>query len=184
VLHSLAMLDKEEHGLNVSPSSALSDEMLRAALEAARRRHHELEAQLSALAAERDGVRREAALLEQLMAVRRGEELERGLDSLDGEERSRKPHSIVSEALQELERAARPLHISELMSLLEQRGVRIPGSGQQANLISHLTRDPRIVRPSRGMYALASAGFEEKPKLKPAKKRRVSGQSKAARRTS
>jgi hypothetical protein len=75
-----------------------------------------------------------------------------------------------------LERAERPLHISELMRLLEEREVELPGAGQQANVIAHLTRSPDIVRPSRGMYALSSWGIKEP--LKPASRKRVRGNQK------
>jgi hypothetical protein len=51
--------------------------------------------------------------------------------------------------------AHRPLHISELMRLLADQGVSLPGGGAQANFITYLRRDERFVRPARGMYALA-----------------------------
>lgn len=72
-------------------------------------------------------------------------------------------NSALQAVVAELESAGRPLHISELMRLLHDRNVPIPGSGAQANLISHLRRDERIVRPSRGMYALATWGLENMP---------------------
>jgi hypothetical protein len=50
-----------------------------------------------------------------------------------------------------------------LVRLLCQRGIPIPGAGTQANLITHLRRDPRLVRPSRGMYGLSVWGLENMP---------------------
>lgn len=66
-------------------------------------------------------------------------------------------------SIEELTKAGRPLHISELFRTLQQRGVSIPGSGQQANLISLLTRDDRIYRPERGFYALSQWQAEKSP---------------------
>jgi len=69
----------------------------------------------------------------------------------------------VEAVVHELAAAARPLHISELMRILFERKVKIPGAGVQANLIAHLRRDPRVVRPSRGMYGLSDWGLEAMP---------------------
>ena len=52
-----------------------------------------------------------------------------------------------------------PTHIGELMTALQHRRVEIPGSGQQANVIAHISRDKRIVRPKRGFYGLAEWGL-------------------------
>jgi len=166
----------------------LSDDVLTAALEAARRRSHEIDQQLEQLLADRDAARREAELLEELLTVRRSEGMDRSSPTAASEalsvERSRRagtrrPHPAVAAAVTELERAGRPLHISELMRLVQAQGVRIPGSGQQANLIAHLTRSPQIVRPSRGMYGLADWGLEVETRLKPARRRRLRGRSKS-----
>jgi len=62
--------------------------------------------------------------------------------------------------IDELVVTGRPIHLSELMRLLDVRNIAIPGAGTQANLIAHLRRDPRLVRPSRGMYGLAAWGLE------------------------
>ena len=166
----------------------LSDDVLTAALEAVQRRGHTIEQQLEQLLADRDAARREAELLEELLVVRRGEGVDGSATiaaseapSLERPRRagSRRPHPAVTAAVTELEQAGRPLHISELMRLVQAQGVRIPGSGQQANLIAHLTRSPQIVRPSRGMYGLAGWGLEEKTRLQPARRRRVRGRSKS-----
>lgn len=171
-------------------AEGLSDGLLTAALEAARQRSAEVDQQVSEMLHERDVVRREVELLEELLAVRQGNLGSRFTASsvetgeADGagratRTRARRPHSAVTAAIAELERAGHPLHISELMRLLEERDVEIPGSGQQANLIAHLTRSPAVVRPSRGMYGLTAWGLEDKARLKPAKRRRVRGQSKS-----
>src|SRR5437667_4854187 len=115
--------------------------------------------------------REEEHLLSRLLALRRT-----GAASPDGAsaEESRHlglPSATVGEAkhpavqavIEELSTAGRPLHISELMRLLRDRNVSIPGSGTQANLITHLRRDDRLIRPSRGMYGLAAWGLQAMP---------------------
>lgn len=161
----------------------LSDELVSQALDKAKSRYEALETQLTDLALERDAVLREVQLLEELLALRHGEPRPQRPGTLasraaPSDRRSPRTHAVVDEVVDELSQAGKPLHISELMRLLGERSVPIPGAGQQANLISVLTRDDRIVRPSRGMYALASAGFEDKPKLEPAVRRRTRGGSK------
>jgi hypothetical protein len=169
-------------------AAGLSDGLLAEALAAARNKGNEIEQKIARLSSERDIARREVELLEELLAVRRGEATSppsgSNVSEADGgrgvTKRTGRPHPVVAAAITELEKVGRPLHISELMESLRELGVEIPGSGQQANLIAHLTRDSQIVRPSRGMYALASWGIKEKPKVKPAARRRVRGASKAA----
>lgn len=172
-------MNDESHGL--SPTT------LRSALEAARARVTELTEAAKSVMAERDVAAREVELLQELLAVREGNAGARmdgdagrntqGQESSSrSDRRTRPPNPAVSAAIEELERAGRPLHISELMRLLEGRGVEVPGSGKQANLIAHLTRSPRIERPSRGMYALADWGI--RPPLKRATRRRTAGRGK------
>ncbi len=72
-------------------------------------------------------------------------------------------HPVIQAVVEELASAGRPLHISDLMRLLRERMVEVPGAGTQANLITYLRRDSRIVRPSRGMYGLAAWGLEDMP---------------------
>jgi hypothetical protein len=175
-----------------SPVDALSDDLLSQALARAKARSAEIDEQLGQLTSERRAVRREVELLEELLAVRRGEAVQSSSsrEAIDGggkriaQRRKGGTHPVVVAAIAELEKTRRPLHISELMLALQDQGVSIPGSGQQANLIAHLTRESQIVRPSRGMYALASWGIEEKPKVRPAVRRRVRGKSKSATRRS
>jgi len=53
------------------------------------------------------------------------------------------------------------MHIGEIMEALRAQGVRPPGQGTQANLISHLRRESRVARPSRGMYGLVELGVKD-----------------------
>jgi hypothetical protein len=165
-------------------AAELSDDVLAAALAAAQARAASLERQLGNLIADRDAVKKEIELLGQLLHVRRGvsegDSSRRKATSWSADATPRGPNPAVTAAIAELEAAGRPLHISELMQALQDKGVRIPGSGRQANLIAHLTRNPQVVRPSRGMYGLAAWGLSEKPRLKKANRRRVRGTSKSA----
>ena len=79
---------------------------------------------------------------------------------------------LTDVVVEELRSSGRPLHISDLMRLLTLRQLRIPGAGAQANLITYLRRDPRIVRAARGMYALAEWGIEAMPATRRHKRRR------------
>jgi hypothetical protein len=171
--------------------AGLSEKLLTHSLAQARERAREIDQAISRLTEERDSALREIELLQELLAVRRGEPTDRDLAvgaapsagaARIPTRRVSRPHPAVVAAIAELEKAGRPMHISELMKALGDQGVRIPGSGQQANLIAHMMRNPQIVRPSRGMYALASWGIEDKPRVKPAVRRRVRGRSKASNR--
>ena len=98
--------------------------------------------------------------------------------STDTDERSK--HPAVYAVVRELAQAGRPLHISDLMRILREAQVQIPGAGTQANLITHLRRDPRLVRPSRGMYGLSAWGLENMPTTSHRKRRRRRARSAAA----
>jgi len=161
-------------------ASGLPDELVAQALSEARGHLAELDGRIAELARTRETARREVELLEQLLAVRQGEqEPPPRTSKASATPRKSRPDTsrVVEQVVVDLERAGKPLHISELMGLLQEREIPVPGAGQQANLIALLTRDDRIVRPSRGMYALAAAGFEDRPKLKPAVRRRARGKS-------
>lgn len=122
--------------------------------------------------------REEERLLQRLLALRRGETVNveerqevvqeiaaRAGKGIDGKS------PVIKAAIEELSSAGHPVHVSELMRLLSRKGVQVPGAGTQANLITYLRRDERIVRPSRGMYALAIWGLENMP-TKPSRRRR------------
>jgi hypothetical protein len=97
----------------------------------------------------------------------------------NGTERQSKP-AAVEVVVRELAAAGRPVHISDLIRRLREQRVQIPGAGTQANLITHLRRDQRVVRPSRGMYALAAWGLENMPVTTSRKRRRKRVRSTAA----
>lgn len=158
----------------------MSEESIRKALDAVRTRVARSERELAELGRVIAAAREEERLLKRLLALRRGEvpgDMAEGKAAQAQhperlEARDDNKHPAVQAVLQELEVAGRPLHISELMRLLREAKVAIPGSGTQANLITHLRRDDRLVRPSRGMYGLAAWGLSSMPAPRRARRRR------------
>lgn len=141
----------------------MPEDAIVAALEAARMRVARMERERAELDHAHAAAQEELRLLERLLALRRGA-------GVAAEPPAAKPAqapaagggkpAVVQAVIDELTAAGRSLHISELMRLLRSRNVEIPGSGTQANLITYLRRDKRFVRPSRGMYGLATWGLE------------------------
>lgn len=152
---------------SVPPESSISDSTLLSALEALRARIGHFVREREALDRSIAAAREEETLLERLLAIRRGEsprsEAPGTPEPLPPPSQTGAGHPAVQAVVRELETAGRPLHISDLMRLLRQQGITIPGSGTQANLIAHLRRDKRIVRPSRGVYGLIAWGLESMP---------------------
>lgn len=162
-------------GNDVATSSddmnVMSEEAIERALEMTRARRVRAERERADLERVIAATREEEQLLSRLLALRRtgsagadGASVEEARhvgspSAIAGETR----HPAVQAVVEELSTAGRPLHISELMRLLRDRKVSIPGSGAQANLITHLRRDDRLIRPSRGMYGLATWGLEAMP---------------------
>lgn len=164
----------------------LTRQSLQAALEAVTRRREVVSEQIKALQRDAARAEQEESLLRRLIAVRDGERPEESVIPAEREQRSvandawatpnegSSSHPVVDEVLSLLHREQRPLHVSELMRALRQRRIRLPGAGTEANVISHLTRDRRISRPSRGIYALADWRIEyEEPTIVPRRKRRA-----------
>jgi hypothetical protein len=138
--------------------------VLVAALESARSQANEIEAQIGDLQRKLHSAQEEAGLIERLLKLRGV--LPPGSVSTDRELTEaimggRRTNEMVEEVIGILEELEHPLPISEILRLLKARQVKIPGAGTQANLISYLTRDSRIVRPSRGVYALGKWGVEQ-----------------------
>lgn len=80
-----------------------------------------------------------------------------------GETRHRTPSpmrtALLAAVIDILTERGEPTYIGDLMTALKKRSVEIPGSGQQANVIAHISRDERIVRPQRGFYGLREWGL-------------------------
>lgn len=78
-----------------------------------------------------------------------------------------------------LEKAGEPLHIGSIRQQLIERGVPLPGRGDEANIILRLRRAPnQFVRTGRGMYGLSRWNLQAVPPS--AKKRRFRRRRKAA----
>lgn len=157
---------------DVMPNAAIEK-----ALEAIRRRIDEAECRRVALVERIAADREEEQLLARILAVRRGEIMKKppALSSAPSIQESSNPPiagNPVEAVVHELTSAGRPVHISDLMRLLASRKVPIPGAGTQANLITYLRRDPRFIRASRGMYALAEWGIDAMPPTRSRKRRK------------
>lgn len=75
-----------------------------------------------------------------------------------------------------------PMHISQIRTALLERGVAIPGKGEEANVIVRLSRDKdHFVRTGRGTYGLAEWGLAE---VVPTKAKRTKSRSRRRRDTS
>jgi hypothetical protein len=75
------------------------------------------------------------------------------------------PGEEVEDHIQQLLHSAGiPMHIGEIRQKLIERGVPLPGRGDEANIILRLRRDPvRFLRTGRGMYGLVSWNLPEVP---------------------
>ncbi len=155
----------------------LSKRDLQAALDASLARVSALEEEIATKVREMEQAKSEADLIRQLLRVRGGEGRGEDLSTETPQAPAAPTHPVVREVVEELKEAGRPLHISELMDRLHGRGVRIPGQGKPANVIAHLSRDPLIVRSSRGIYGLAEWNLPAP--AAPATRRRVRGRSKS-----
>ena len=161
----------------------LSEESIVKAIELARARASQAEHGRADLDRTIAKAREEERLLQRLLDVRRGtsptvEPKLRG-STVNRDASPTRPasipgskHPVVQAVIDELATTARPLHISELMRLLHDRNVPIPGAGVQANLIAHLRRDARLIRTSRGMYGLSTWGLESMGPARRVRRRR------------
>ena len=171
---------------NAHNQAVMNEETLGKALQEIRTRIARYEHERRELDRALTASREEERLLTQLLALRTGS-LTTGLDTpILGNNRGTgtreltdvshvsddSKHPAVQAVVRELAVAGRPLHISDLMRILRDGHVQIPGAGTQANLITHLRRDPRLVRPSRGMYGLLAWGLENMPTSKRRKRRK------------
>jgi hypothetical protein len=146
------------------------EQAIRAAADAVRDRERELSSAQARLAE----AERELKLLAELARLRgwmtEAVEQLHGIanasgNSSSGERRGRAQSpsrtSLLSAVVDILSERGEPMPIRDLMAAVQDRGVAIPGSGQQANLIAHITRDDRIARPRRGFYGLREWGLED-----------------------
>jgi hypothetical protein len=166
-------------------SDLLPVEEIEAALEAAKSRVEAIEKKILTLEEILVQTKDEQHLLEALIALRRGNQPTERSNSkvlafvpraVSYEESN---NAVADAAVIVLQDRGRPVHISELMTILEGQNVKLPGQGTQANLISRLRRDERIVRPARGLYALREWGLEDMPVSKQGSRKRQKKTSRA-----
>jgi len=139
----------------------LSLDQLNAALKEAVSRVARAESEIERWKLQLVAATREEVLIDELIRIRSGEEPLAVASSVAGPRVGGiVNHPLVDAVVAALRDARRPLHISELMQILATQNVEIPGSGMQANVISYLRRDGRIVRPRRGLYGLADWALE------------------------
>jgi hypothetical protein len=62
---------------------------------------------------------------------------------------------ITDHAAEVLAAVGKPVHYRQLLTLLAERQVYVPGKDPGANLLAHVSRDARFARVGRGMYGLA-----------------------------
>jgi hypothetical protein len=128
---------------------------LQAYRKAAQERIRDIEAEIEPLRKRMDDARRELEALETLLSLK-DPEFAGSLQTQSpaGVSGARRPTAIANAAYELLEELDRPVHYSELYQILNSRGVDIPGKNPAANLIGHISPDPRFRRVSRGTYEL------------------------------
>lgn len=132
-----------------------------------------LEAQRNAAFERLELIRRLMKLHETADSVESGEAQEAVLKSSVG------ATDLEGEVERLLEQTGEPMHISVVRQALLDRGVPLPGRGDEANIIVRLRRLPeRFTRTGRGTYGLARWGI---PEATPVQRKRVARKRKTAR---
>ena len=157
----------------MSANSPITDDALREAIAAAQTRVGVEQERFSQAEERLRAAERELALLAELGRLR-------GLADLPGENRAgsedrqetgrvamnlprslmvhgaapARRDALVQTVIAILREHGKPMPIRALMAEVVSRGAPIPGRGEQANLISVITRVPKIARRERGVYGL------------------------------
>lgn len=169
----------------------LPTEEIEIALDRIKSRVNDTEKQIAILEDTLVKAKKEQHLLEALASLRRGEQSSTEYTDLkrlsilsDEVPFSQSSNSVADAAVAALKDQERPMHIGEIMTVMKDQKVKLPGQGTQANLISCLTRDDRIMRTARGIYALSEWGLEEMhvPKRGSRKKRQKATKARTKRR--
>jgi hypothetical protein len=93
-----------------------------------------------------------------------GEVLELGGSSGEQTPYDGQLHPVEAAALEVLREHGEPIHVSEIRAELLRRAIPIPGKGTDANVIVYLSRNPRVCRGGRGLYALKEWGLPAVPR--------------------
>jgi hypothetical protein len=170
----MAPVDEKQ---NVDGRESLPTSLLSEALAAAHARVAQLQQEMARLEKDLGSTREEARLLERILNLRDGGAPAPSGDAVASPTVSTRANgngnqAVVGHVIGALRESERPLHVQELMRLLSGAGVRLPGAGNQANLIGLLRRDARIARSARGMYALAEWGLPLEPTTRRKRRRR------------
>jgi hypothetical protein len=183
----------------MAPNTPITDDALRQAIAAAQRKVDDEQQCLRKAEEHLRTAERELALLTELGRLRGLGEMSAGNGAAvaDGDAPLRSQLSLtrpsgahraaptrrdalIETVIEILREHGEPMPIRNLMADLVSRGAPIPGRGEQANLISVITRVPEIVRPHRGVYGLREWKLEGAATPAPAT-RRSSKRRKAAR---
>ena len=143
----------------------LATEVLTDAIASAEQSVSVKRAEHAVLAQEIERLEHELVLLRELRSIREGTNEsapERPPRPVAGTTLVPGSDTLTAAVVEILNSNGRPMHIQDLAAALRERGVRIPGKGANANLISHIRACAEIVRPVRGMYAMRSWGFVDR----------------------
>ena len=144
----------------------------------------ELMERMSPLHAQLEAARERLDLIHRLIRVSGGNNTiahlapQEGHKEADGDRRLRTESQFRFSALEEhvedlLRKAKQPLHIAKIREALVERGVPLPGRGDEANIIVRLRRnETRFTRTGRGVYGLSEWKMEAVPPAKRTVKRR------------
>ena len=110
---------------------------------------------LETLLSKRDHLQAKLDLLRVLQNLERGSEPTEGPDGAGSRTRQTTGERVAGAVSAVLDEGGRPMHVREIRTVLDSKGVALPGRGTDANLIVHLSRKPDVfVRTSRGTYGL------------------------------
>ena len=139
-------------------------DLLKSGLAAVVREMEDVRAQEEAIrgeAAERLRALSEAAMrlqarmrhIQALLALE-GQPMESAMLEAEPELGRLKVGSLANAAYELLVQTKKEYHYEQLATELQLRGVHIAGKEPAKNLVAHIHRDPRFVRPKRGVYGL------------------------------
>lgn len=181
----------------MTAQNPITDDSLRRAVAAAQGRAHDEQERLRQVQARLRAAERELALLAELGHLRGLADLSGGNDASSAERETplqsslnlarpltaqraapTRRDALVGTVIDILREHGKPMPIRSLMAELVSRGAPIPGRGEQANLISVITRVPEIIRPQRGVYGLREWKLDDAPPpaTRPARRTRKAAQ--------
>jgi hypothetical protein len=155
--------------------TGLAIDVLTSAITSAEELITQKRAEHAALAQEIERLEHELRLLRELRGIREGPAQQIPEDGTKLDESTRTVDGydpLTAGVIEVLNASGRPMHIQDLATAVRERGLRIPGQGVNANLITHIRACEEIVRPVRGMYAMRRWGFADREPVASRRKRR------------